>query len=173
MFEVKHEEASSGGGVMPVGEYEVIVKSALEDVFKSGTIYINVPLIVRNDIEQPYKNAIIWHSICQVKEPKDADKACGGFSSFGIQSISKAANLQNGKKYAGLNEWCEDLKGKLIRVTVKHEEFNGGTQVKVKYTNETKYPTCNHVYKTAAANSSAPSAKGQAPKPGSLDELPF
>ena len=90
---------STGGGIIPIGEYEVIIKSALEDVTKGGTPYINVPMIIRNDIEQPYKNAYIWHSIWHVKEPKDADKACGGYSSYGIQTISKAAGLQNGKKY--------------------------------------------------------------------------
>ena len=175
MFEINHNEASTGGGIIPIGEYEVIIKSALEDVTKGGTPYINVPMIIRNDIEQPYKNAYIWHSIWHVKEPKDADKACGGYSSYGIQTISKAAGLQNGKKYADLQAWGADLKSKLIRVSVKHEEYQGNTQVKVKYCSETKYPVCNHVYKTAPA---APVASAQSPELGFYpmdndDELPF
>lgn len=170
MFEINHNEASTGEKIMPVGEYEVIIKSALEDVTKGGASYINVPLIVRNDIEQPYKNAYIWHSIWQVKEPKDADKACGGYSSFGIQSISKAANLENGKKFADLTAWGTELKGKLIRVSVKHEEYNGNKQVKVKFCSETKFPVCNHVYKTAPA---AFGIQGQLPDDIVDDELPF
>jgi hypothetical protein len=167
MFEINHNEASSSGGLMPVGEYECIIKSALEDVTKGGTIFINVPLVVRNDIEQPYKNAYIWHSIWQVKEPKEADKACQGFSSFGIQSLSKAAGLQNGKKYASLAEWGADLKLKLVRVSVKHEEYQGNTQAKVKFVNETKFPTCNHVWKNQ------PASAGLMPDGIKDDDLPF
>ena len=28
-FEVNHNEASTGGGIIPTGEYEVIIKSAI------------------------------------------------------------------------------------------------------------------------------------------------
>lgn len=149
-FEVNHNEASTGGGIIPTGEYEVIIKSAIEDCSKSGTMFINVPLIIRNDVEQPFKNAYIWHKIWQLKQPSDADIACGGYSSKGIQNLSKAAGLQNGKKYDDLEAWGDDLKGKLLRVNVKHEEYNGETQVKVRYVNETKEPVCNHVFKSAA-----------------------
>jgi hypothetical protein len=166
MFEVNHEEAKQSGGLMPEGEYEVIIKSALEDATKGGTQYINVPLIVRNDIEQPYKNAYIWHAIWKLKEPKTADVACGGYSSNGIQILSKAAKLINGKKYGSLAEWGEDLKNKLLRVTVKHEEYNGNTQAKVKTITETKYPQCNHVYKTSPT-------VGVMPDGSSDKDLPF
>lgn len=145
-FEVNHSQAGSGG-IIPEGEYEVIIKSALEDATQGGTMYINVPLVIRNDIEQPYKNAYIWHKIWQLKQPKPADLACGGYSSWGIQNISKAAGLENGKKYDDLGDWGDDLKGKLIRVTVKHDQYNGNTQVNVKYVNETKAPDCKHEYK--------------------------
>ena len=148
-FEVNHNEASqNSGGIIPEGEYEVIIKSALEDASKGGTMFINVPLIIRNDIDQPYKNAYIWHKIWQLKEPKDADRACGGYSAKGIQTLSKSAGLINGKKYADLLAWCDDLKNKLIRVTIKHEEYNNETQAKVRYINESKYKECKHVFKS-------------------------
>ena len=167
-FEIKHEESNTSNAIMPEGEYEVIIKSALEDVTKGGTQYINIPLIVRNDIDQTYKNAYVWHVIWKVKEPKDADKACSGYSSWGIQSISKATGLQNGKKYAGLQDWGADLVGKLLRVTIKHEEYNGEMQVKVRYCNPSKFPECNHIYKD-----SKPAASGAGAPVISEENLPF
>jgi len=167
-FGVDYEKASSGDGIMPDGDYEVIIKQALEDVSKSGTQYINIPLIVRNDVEQQYKNAYIWHMVWKVKEPKEADKSSDGYSSWGIQTLSKAAGLPNGKKYKNLQEWCEDLKGKLLRVTVKNEPYNGNPQIKVKSMAVSKFPTCNHVYKTAVTGGTAMREPGEEP-----DELPF
>lgn len=155
-FGVDYSQASgNSGGIVPEGEYEVIIKSAIEDATPRGAMFINVPLIIRNDIEQPYKNAYIWHKIWQLKQPSDADKACGGYSSKGIQNLSKAAGLENGKKYPDLQAWGDDLKGKLIRVKVKHEEFNNETQVRVQYVNETKHPECKHVFKSAAGQPAA------------------
>ena len=169
-----------GGGIVPEGTYEAVIKAAYEDATPKATIYINVPLVIRNDIEQPYKNAYIWHAIWKKKEPNDADRQCGGYVSASINMLSKAAGIPNGKPYASLDELFEDLKGKPIRIKVKHEQYNGKTQAKVESMEASKFLPCRHVFKQAAAAANAPQEYNMPPGiiyeiDDSLDdeELPF
>ena len=155
-FSTDYSEVSKGGTLLPPGEYEVIIKYAGEDAAKTGTVYINVTMVIRNDVEQPYKNKYIWHKLWHRKDPTPADIGCGGYSFKQIQSLSKAAGLPNGKKYESLADWCEELGGKCVRITVEHEEYNGKTQAKVKWTNESDYPECRHVWKKQDGGSTEP-----------------
>jgi hypothetical protein len=146
-FGVDYKEASEGSGLLPVGEYEVIIKYAGEDTTKGGTVYINVTMVIRNDVEQQYKNKYLWHSLWKRREPTPTDLAVGGYSLKQIQTLSKSAGLENGKKYPTLEEWCVDLKDRTVRVTIGHEEYNGETQARVKYVNSSKSPDCKHIWK--------------------------
>ncbi len=148
-FSVNHNEASKGGGLIPEGEYEVIIKEAFLDVTKGGTAFINIPMIIRNDVEQPYQGAYIWHPLWKRKEPTTDDLACAGFSIKQIQTLSKAAGLENGKQYADLSDWCLDLRHRPLRVTVRHEEYNGRVSAKVGYINETRKSTVSHQFKNS------------------------
>jgi hypothetical protein len=139
--------------IIPEGEYEAIVKYAGEDVTKvNKTPYINVTLVIRNDVDQRHKNRYIRHSIWHKKEPSQADLACGGYSAKQIQSLSKAAGLPNGKKYDSLEDWCDDLANKPVRVTVQHEEYpegSGTMHARIRWINESKQLPCRHVWKDA------------------------
>lgn len=172
---------SKTDNIIPEGKYECIIENIYENITPGGTVYIDIPLIVRNDIEQKYKNAHIWHAIWKKKEPNQADEACGGYSSYQINALSKAAGLPAGKQYAGLAEWMEDLKGKLLIATIKHEEYKGKQQAKVYSIANTLHPDCKHVFKK---NLDAPPPKAAAPavnnnddfselEVGDDDDLPF
>lgn len=145
-FKVNHDEAKINS-IMPEGEYEVILAGAKEDETQGGTVYISVPMVVRNDIEQPYKNAFIWHAIWHMKTPSQSDADVGGYNSREIQSISKAVCFDNGTEFDSLEAWMDALKSCLCRVTVKHELYNGEPRVKVKRCESTQYPECTHVIK--------------------------
>ena len=173
-FKVDHSQAASGE--LPEGEYEAVIKYAGEDATKiSRTEYINVTMVVRNDIDQPCKNRTIRHSIWHKKEPSPADVACGGYSSKQIQSLSKAVGLPNGKEYDNLEDWCEDLANKPVRITVEKEEYQGQTHSRVKWVNESKTLPCKHVWPHAE------DVENDDPKPSneyqevktSDDDLPF
>jgi hypothetical protein len=163
------------GGVIPEGEYEAIIKYAGEDVTKeTQKVYINVTMVIRNDIEQQFKNKYVWHKLWHRKEPSPADLNCGGYSSKQINSLSKAAGLPNNKKYDSLADWCEEIGGKCVRVTIEHEEYKGKTQAKVKWVNETKHPECRHVWKTTdATGNEIPESTGELPEIEPEEELPF
>lgn len=144
-FTINHKEAASGG-ILPKGEYEVIIKDAHVGATNSGTPCINFRLTVRNDCGQEYANYTIYDSLYKRKDPTPEDMAVDGYSSKQIQTLSKAAGLQDGKSYSGIDEWAADLIGKLLRVTIQHEDYNGKTNARVQWRNETKYPNCAHVW---------------------------
>lgn len=174
---INHDDAMEGSNILPEGEYEVFIKYICEDVTKSGTIHIAATLIIRNDVEQGYKNKYIWYNLWKRKNPSATDAACNDYGARDIQTLSKSAGLTNGKKYEGLDDWFEDLKGKVIRVTIKHEEFNGQQQAKVNYVNPSRYPENKHLFKSN--NPASPDRVAETNADGfveiddSDDDLPF
>ena len=148
-YTTNYADVPDGNELIPAGEYECIIKYAGEDSTKGGTVYMGVTLVVRNDINQPCKNKYIWHHIWQKKEPSPNDLACSGYSSKQINAVSKAAKLPNGKSYDTLTDWADELKNKCVRVTVEHEEYQGKTNARVKWINESKCPDCRHKWKGA------------------------
>ena len=184
-YSVNYGEAAEGSDLIPVGEYECIIKYAGEGATHSGTVYMGVTLVVRNDVDQPCKNKYIWHHIWQKKEPTPADLACSGYSSKQINAVSKAAKLPNGKKYETLSAWADELKNKIVRVTVEHEEYQGKTNARVKWVNESKCPDCRHKWKGAedVNTDDIPADADPVPTaqpsndfqevPNSADDLPF
>jgi hypothetical protein len=178
-IDVNYNEAGAGSDLLPEGEYEAIIKYVGEDVTPaSGSkVYISVVLIIRNDVDQKYKNKFIWYPLWKRKEPSPADAAVGGYSIKQIQTLSKSAGLPNGKKYPDIQEWYDDLKNKVIRVTIKHELFNGEQQAKVNYVNPSKFPECTHTFKSAdsvaATSATSTSDNEDFTEIGTDDDMPF
>lgn len=150
------------GGLIPKGEYEVIIKCSGEDVSMGGSMYINTTCVIRNDVEgQKYGNKYLWLEIWQRKEPDAADLACGGYSAKQINALSKAAGLPNNNKYESLAEWGEALEHRCIRVKVEHETYNGKERVKTKFPVMTRFPECRHEWdkpKAQMSDYAAPAA---------------
>lgn len=169
-FNTDYTDVKEGsGGILPIGEYEAIVKYAGEDATKSGTVHINITCVIRNDVEQKYKNKYVWDKLWHRKEPSPADLACGGYSSKQIMSRSKAAGLPNNQKYESLADWGEQLKDKPVRITIEHEEYNGEIQAKVKWVNESRCLPCNHVWMTPTTGAFKPATAGYIPVSGPED----
>ncbi|EMK0855209.1 DUF669 domain-containing protein [Listeria monocytogenes] len=120
MFKVDHNDAFSGG--VENGTYEVVLYHANEDATKSGAEFINIDLIIRNDVNQKYQNAHIFHRIWKTK-------ATNEYNSTALNTIAKAIQLPNGKDYNTINELLQDFLIKTCQVTVKNEEseYNGQT----------------------------------------------
>lgn len=154
MFQINHEDSYSGSKLMPEGEYEVIIKSANEDATKAGTVYINMPLIVRNDVDQPYKNKYIFYSIWK-------NKQTGEYNSKAFNTIAKAIGLENGRKFSSLEELLRAFEGRTALITLKHEEYNGKKSERVAFWNPSKTGTCAHQF------------KDKTPQEEMHDDLPF
>lgn len=159
-FQVDHDKASEGG-IIPEGTYEVIVAKAFEDTAKSGTMFINLHLVVRNDVVvQQHQNRYIFGSIWQSKET-------GQYNAGMLNAVAKALRIENGKRYNSMEELLNDFKGKTCKVTVKHEEYNGKINARVSRWEPSQFQGCNHVFKENANN--IPDGF----HPTSNDDIPF
>lgn len=127
--------------ILPAGQYECIIKSAMQTVTRKETPYIQLQLEVRSDVPaNPAKEGTILHSLWMKRQPSSEDLSCDGYSDKQIQSISKAVGIPNGKCYRDVDEWCEDLEGKTVRATIEHEEWNGLVQARVRWLNKSLVP---------------------------------
>lgn len=151
-FTTNYDDVGTGSELLPEGLYECVIKSASLNATQNGTPYFDVRFVIRNDVSQKYQNKYIFHSIWKRKTPSEADMQLDGYSFKQIMALAKAAKIPAGKNYANLDEMGKDIEGKPVLVEVYHDTYNGNTNVRVKYVNESKYPDCKHVFKEAPAN---------------------
>lgn len=137
--------------LIPKGEYEVIIRNIEERTTQNGATGLNMTLVIRNDVEQKYKNRCIFHTLWKRREPTEADMQVQGYSFKQIMQLAKATMLPSGKSYETVNGLCADLINHVIRVTIDHEEYNGRTSERVKYMNSSKFSECRHIYKEKSA----------------------
>lgn len=137
--------------------YEMIVLDAYEAENKNGKLRVVIEYVVRNDVQQEKQNAHLWDE--QYKQTTT------GKYHFGIlMGKAKALGIPEGKNYDNFEDFLNDFKGRCAKVTVKLEEYNGEKYPKVRYTNATEMPNCQHQW----AEKGAPAAANI-----SEDDLPF
>lgn len=141
-FKFDFEDTFEGG--LADGTYEVVIQHMKEDATKGGAVYIDCPLIVRNDVNQKGKNALIFHRIWQSKKDGKYNKAM-------LNTIGKYARMSENKVYNTLEDVFADLKHKPVKVTVKNEtsEYNGQTynNLNVKKWEFSELPNVAHQFK--------------------------
>lgn len=142
-FKLDFSDVSQGGGLKD-GTYEVMTQLVKEDASKSGSIYIDMALVVRNDIDQEGKNGLIFHRVWQAKET-------GKYNPKSLAIIADNLNLDRERTYNSLDELLEAYSFKPVKVTVKNEEseYNGKTynNLNVKRWAKTDYPNVAHQWK--------------------------
>lgn len=161
-FKANQSEAVQGNELKPEGDYECIIVGCEERTTRNGATGLNFSLVIRNDIpEQKYKNTYLFHTLWKRKQPTEADKQVNGYGFGQVMAMGKGAGLPDGKDYENLEEFCNDLMNKPIRVTVKYSTYNGNTREEISYLNVTKYPEVKHIFKQKASQTST----GYASKP--------
>ena len=140
-FTLDFNNVYSGG--LRDGQYEVIVTGVQETQTKAGKDYIEVVLAVRNDIQQPSQNSLIFHKLWKAKDT-------GKYNFTMVNTISSALGLEDKKHYKDLQDLFNDMKRKPALVTVKSEESPDGkyTNVEVKSWRTTKFPNVAHQFKS-------------------------
>ncbi len=139
MFSVNYKEADPD--ILPEGEYECVIERAGQTVSNIGAPLIHIALKIRDDIENPGSGKPIFYDLWMKKKPTEEEQEhYDGWSKKQIQTLSRAVRLPNDKTYKHLSDWCEDLPGRPVRVTVYHDKYNGYTKAKVKWVYETRFP---------------------------------
>lgn len=156
-FKVNHEEAFEGNDLIPEGSWEIVVKKAEEKDTSSGRRHISLQLAVRNDLNQKYKNKIIFDTIWTKKDDNET------YNMANLQTVAKALDIPNGKAYNSLKELLQDWEGKGAKVYVKHETYNENTNARVKGWNKTEAPGINHVWKDSKSTDTGASFADMTP----------
>lgn len=155
------------------GKYEVVVNSVAEDATKGGTQFINLDLIIRNDIKnQSFANAHIFARVFKSKQN-------GKYPKRMIFTIARATGMPDKTHFESLEDFFQKLWHRPALVTVKNEksEYNGKTyeHVNVKRWEISKFPEVQHKFKESnkETGSTDPFANGGQPIDISDDDLPF
>lgn len=165
--------------LIPEGEYEVIIRNAEERNANSGSLFLSLSLVIRNDVQQGCQNRYVFENMHKKKEPSQADMQVQGYSFKRLMQIAQAAALPSGKAYETVQDLCKDLLHKVVKITLYHHTYNGKTNERVKYFNASSFPQCHHIFTSAQmTNSEMPAKKPEpafaasaASQIGSLDDF--
>lgn len=149
-FKNDFSQATQSDGLKPEGDYEVIVAKIEEHVTPNGKTGLNLSLVIRNDVEQPYKNGFLFHTLWKRREPTAADMQVNGYGFGQMMALGQAARLPDGKDYADLGEFLGDIAQKPLRVTVRHELYQNVKRERVSVLQATQFPEVRHVFRQQA-----------------------
>ena len=160
-FKIDYSQADTMEGIQD-GTYEAVFYMMNEDTNpNTGNDFIRIDLIVRNDIDQKFKNA---HVFDQMYKARDTGK----FSMKRLAWMASAAQLDQKKEYNSMDELCEDFVGHPVKITVKNsdEEYNGKVYHHTNITRlaKTDFPKLNHQWKDTPEK-----LKGQTKGTGTID----
>jgi single-stranded DNA-binding protein len=168
-FKVDHKEAK-GGAFEPVkpGMYEVIIEKAEYKVSSGGNDMIKLQMVIRDDVGQEFQKRKLFDNIVF------ADN-----TAWKVQQFLKAVALPDGTEIADIDHCIELVSYKPVKLKVKHEEYQGKTQERVDF-----YEESDHGLGGGASNQGSPfgnsSNEGNDPfanNGGSIDisddDLPF
>ena len=169
-FNLDFNDKFEGGGIAD-GVYEVIVNIAKEDATKGGSEYMELDLIIRNDVQQKHHNQHIFHKIWKKKDT-------GKYNPQMFNTLGWAFKLQEGKNYNSIDELLQDFFMKVAKVTVKNEKSEPNAQgvvydnLNVKRWEQSAFPQSQHQFKQKDSASNA-NQFGNAAINISDDDLPF
>lgn len=154
-YDSKQAEGT-GFALLPEGEYEVFI-SAVEHGYAatSGNEKLTVNYKIRDDVDQEGKGT----------EIRFDNFVNTGTALWRFHALNKALKVDEGAEWEDFKEWMPFIKGKAVRVIVKHEEVTmGKNKGKV-------FPRVNGFKESTVGGEMTPS--GQPTIDISDDDLPF
>ncbi|MCW6680855.1 DUF669 domain-containing protein [Aerococcaceae bacterium NML130460] len=123
VFTIDHNKAQEYGTIAD-GTYEVFVSNVGEQFTQNGRTYIQAQLTIRNDVQQKYQNASVFHKIWSPKETNQ-------LTSTNYQTIAKQLGVPTGTRYNSMDDFWKDLLHRTLKVTVSTKESGGYTNTNV------------------------------------------
>jgi hypothetical protein len=109
------EKAADYGLVEP-GEYEAIIENiAVATVPTTGTEKLAITFKIRNDIEQGFKNRLVFEDIWKEKENP------AFFNRKRLNNIMGTQEIKDGQQFASIDDIVTFLKGGKLIIVVKKE----------------------------------------------------
>lgn len=143
-FRTDTSKKQENSTIKPEGDYEVIIDSCTRRTTKNGAMSIGFTYVIRNDVEQGYKNGLIFHDVWKKKEPSPDDMTAEGYNYNQLMAIADAAGLPANADYDSFDAFLNALIGKPVKVHLFHSEYNTKTYEKVDKHFRTNYPEVKH-----------------------------
>lgn len=142
-----YENDGGNGGVMPEGDYEVVLLDAKEDQTKSGIPTIKFDFQVRSDVEQKYQKKHIFKNFYRDDDtgewpmqkigkfanalgiPKDEEFELGDLCGLCCILHMKPYTKQDGTVIDSVFYSAPTKAGQIPKATIKHTESGGFTNV--------------------------------------------
>lgn len=143
---------------VPAGTYEVILKRGYSGATKSGKESFDVQAIIRNDVDQPQKNRVLFITFWPKTDKKEWIEEV-------IYTFCTAIGIPEGAEFKTWDAFGEALEGRLLRLTVVQKTWDDGTvrtepDAHWRAYHKTLSPDCKHQWKASAKQDEA-----RAPKP--------
>lgn len=154
--------------LVKAGDYEAAFCSVVEAQTEAGTPYIGIHVVIRNDIEQPYKNKHVFESLWT------SEKAMP-YTQRKLNAIDAALELPEAE-YESVNDWGKLLTRKPVKIHIGVREAANGYPARnqIERFMKTEHPDISHQWPVAAtATATAPASAPQTFTPVSDEELPF
>lgn len=104
--------------LLPEGDYECIIEKYDTPAPVNGDDASRVQFLIREDVHPTLKGRKLFSNI----------RASWGWA---FSAIGAAVNIPKGTEFETLADFLNEVKGKAIRLTVKHKPYNGKTYANV------------------------------------------
>lgn len=153
--------------LMDVGEYELIIISAGTAYTAGNTEYVKIESVVRNDVDQKYKNKHVFDSLWLSEKAME-------FTERKINTVDKALEMPEAT-YESYDEWGAGIVGRAIRAKITHSKPQPGYDPREQVSTymPTKNPAVMHAFAEELQRSGGVSTKNSGFTEVEDDKLPF
>lgn len=128
-------ENDNGFGIIPEGDYEVIVSGGEYRVKDQSWPNFNLELTIRSDVDQEFKGRKVFHTFWLSQKKETSLQICMNM----IEAFGHKVGVPDGVEFETEQQWVNFIIGKPVKAHVAIEEYNNKEKNVVKYFNESEF----------------------------------
>lgn len=128
---------SNSNSIKKAGDYEVFIEDiGVKTLELSGKEKLSIRFRIRDDVEQEYKNGIVFEDIWHEREHPEY------FNRIRLNKLLGTQQIEDGKVFDDINAVIDFLKGSYlcIHLEVEFDDYNKQDRNVIKYYKKTSYP---------------------------------